>query len=41
MAFEFAPVSERIRRIREKMEVDPAEPVKIMTKWGVGYYLKA
>jgi DNA-binding response OmpR family regulator len=34
-------VDVHIRRIREKMEVDPAEPVKIMTKWGVGYYLKA
>ena len=34
-------VDVHIRRIREKMEEDPAEPVKIMTKWGVGYYLKA
>ncbi len=34
-------VDVHIRRIREKMEADPAEPVKIMTKWGVGYYLKA
>jgi DNA-binding response OmpR family regulator len=34
-------VDVHIRRIREKMEVDPAEPAKIMTKWGVGYYLKA
>ena len=34
-------VDVHIRRIREKIEVDPAEPVKIMTKWGVGYYLKA
>ncbi len=34
-------VDVHIRRIREKLEVDPAEPVKIMTKWGVGYYLKA
>ena len=33
-------VDVHIRRIREKMEADPAEPVKIMTKWGVGYYLK-
>jgi len=34
-------VDVHIRRIREKMELDPAEPVKIMTKWGVGYYFKA
>ena len=34
-------VDVHIRRIREKMEENPAEPVKIMTKWGVGYYLKA
>ena len=27
-------VDVHIRRIREKIEVDPAEPVKIMTKWG-------
>ena len=29
-----------IRRRREKLEHDPAEPEHIMTKWGVGYYLK-
>ena len=29
-----------IRRLREKLEHDPAEPEHIMTKWGVGYYLK-
>ena len=34
-------VDVHIRRIREKLEADPAEPTKIMTKWGVGYYLKA
>ena len=34
-------VDVHIRRIREKLEADPAEPAKIMTKWGVGYYLKA
>ena len=34
-------VDVHIRRIREKLEADPAEPSKIMTKWGVGYYLKA
>ena len=29
-----------IRHLREKLEHDPAEPKHIMTKWGVGYYLK-
>ena len=29
-----------IRRLREKLEHAPAEPKHIMTKWGVGYYLK-
>ena len=29
-----------IRRLREKLEADPAQPKHIMTKWGVGYYFK-
>ena len=29
-----------IRRLREKLEEDPAKPQYIMTKWGVGYYFK-
>ena len=29
-----------IRRLREKLEENPAEPKYIMTKWGVGYYFK-
>lgn len=29
-----------IRRLREKLEDDPADPKHIMTKWGVGYYFK-
>ena len=29
-----------IRRLREKLEDNPAEPQYIMTKWGVGYYFK-
>lgn len=33
-------VDVHVRRIREKMEENPAEPRKLMTKWGVGYYLK-
>ncbi len=34
-------VDVHIRRLREKLEENPAEPVHIMTKWGVGYYFKA
>jgi len=34
-------VDVHIRRIREKLERNPAEPDHIMTKWGVGYYFKA
>ncbi len=26
-----------VRRLREKIEVDPANPVLIRTVWGVGY----
>ena len=33
-------VDVHIRRLREKLEHAPAEPEHIMTKWGVGYYLK-
>ena len=29
-----------IRRLREKLEENSAEPKYIMTKWGVGYYFK-
>jgi len=29
-----------IRRLREKLEENPADPQYIMTKWGVGYYFK-
>ncbi len=34
-------VDVHIRRLREKLEVNPAEPEHILTKWGVGYYYKA
>ena len=34
-------VDVHIRRLREKLEQNPAEPEHIMTKWGVGYYFKA
>lgn len=33
-------VDVHIRRLREKLESNPAEPVYILTKWGVGYYFK-
>ncbi|MCL2044793.1 MAG: response regulator transcription factor [Oscillospiraceae bacterium] len=33
-------VDVHIRRLREKLEDNPAEPEYIMTKWGVGYYLR-
>jgi len=33
-------VDVHIRRLREKLEDDPAEPEHIMTKWGVGYYIR-
>ena len=33
-------VDVHIRRLREKLEQDPAQPKHIMTKWGVGYYFK-
>ncbi len=33
-------VDVHIRRLREKLEENPAEPNYIMTKWGVGYYFR-
>lgn len=33
-------VDVHIRRLREKLERNPAEPECIITKWGVGYYFK-
>lgn len=33
-------VDVHIRRLREKIEKNPAEPNYIKTKWGVGYYYK-
>ena len=29
-----------VRRLREKLEDDPAKPVYIKTVWGVGYILE-
>ena len=37
-AGDYRTVDVHIRRLREKLEPDPANPVYIMTKWGVGYY---
>ena len=37
---EIRTVDVHIRRLREKLEKDPANPEYIMTKWGVGYYFK-
>ncbi len=34
-------VDVHVRRLREKIEPNPGEPVFIMTKWGVGYYFKS
>ncbi len=33
-------VDVHIRRLREKLEENPAKPECIITKWGVGYYFK-
>ena len=33
-------VDVHIRRLREKLEENPAEPNYIMTNWGVGYYFR-
>ena len=33
-------VDVHVRRLREKIESSPSEPVYINTKWGVGYYFK-
>ena len=35
---DFRTVDVHIRRLREKIEPDPAKPTYIITKWGVGYY---
>ena len=39
-AGDYRTVDVHIRRLREKLEYNPAEPAYIMTKWGVGYYFK-
>ena len=35
---DYRTVDVHIRRLREKLERQPAQPDHIMTKWGVGYY---
>ncbi len=35
---EYRTVDVHIRRLREKIEPNPAQPEYILTKWGVGYY---
>ena len=37
---DYRTVDVHVRRLREKLELDPAHPMYILTKWGVGYYLK-
>ncbi len=34
-------VDVHVRRLREKLEQNPAKPEVLLTKWGVGYYCKA
>ena len=36
---DYRTVDVHVRRLREKLELDPASPAFIRTKWGVGYYL--
>lgn len=37
---DYRTVDVHVRRLREKMETQPADPQYILTKWGVGYYFK-
>ena len=39
-AGDYRTVDVHVRRLREKLELDPARPEYILTKWGVGYYFK-
>ena len=39
-AGDYRTVDVHIRRLREKLELDPAEPEYFLTRWGVGYYFK-
>lgn len=40
-AGDYRTVDVHVRRLREKLELDPASPEYVLTKWGVGYYLKS
>jgi DNA-binding response OmpR family regulator len=40
-AFDTGTVTVHVRRLREKIEVDPSEPQYLETVWGVGYRLAA
>lgn len=37
---DYRTVDVHVRRLREKMEKDPAVPEYVLTKWGVGYYFR-
>ena len=39
-AGDYRTVDVHIRRLREKLEPDPAQPKYILTKWGGGYYFQ-
>jgi DNA-binding response OmpR family regulator len=39
-AGDYRTVDVHIRKLREKLERNPAAPEYILTKWGVGYYFK-
>ena len=39
-AGDYRTVDVHIRRLREKLEENPAAPQHILTKWGVGYYFR-
>ena len=36
-AVDTGTVTVHVRRLREKVEADPAEPARVLTVWGVGY----
>ncbi|MDR2359903.1 MAG: response regulator transcription factor [Oscillospiraceae bacterium] len=40
-AADIRTVDVHIRRLREKIELDPAHPKMIMTRWKIGYYFEA
>lgn len=37
---DYRTVDVHVRRLREKLEPSPAEPEFLLTRWGVGYYVK-